>query len=222
MGGYGQFCPVSKAAEVFAQPWTPLILRGLMDGSHHFSELEREVPKMSRSLLVKRLKSLERDGLIERSPNPDGRGSLYHLTAAGEEFRPMVKQLGAWGQHWATAQLRQEDLDPRLLLWAMHRTMHTENLPPKRVVARFDFPRFPRDTCWLVLNRPEVEVCVRDPGWEPDLFVKADIMALTQVHLGRLDLREAMRRELVEVQGARSLVQEFPSWIGKTPFAIYV
>lgn len=28
--GYGQFCPVAKAAEVVAERWTPLVLRELI------------------------------------------------------------------------------------------------------------------------------------------------------------------------------------------------
>lgn len=51
MRGYGQFCPVAKAAEVFAERWTPLVLRELLCGSAHFSDLHRGVPLMSRSLL---------------------------------------------------------------------------------------------------------------------------------------------------------------------------
>jgi DNA-binding HxlR family transcriptional regulator len=30
MRGYGQFCPVAKGAEVFAERWTPLVLRELL------------------------------------------------------------------------------------------------------------------------------------------------------------------------------------------------
>ena len=44
MKGYGQYCPVAKAAEVFAERWTPLILRELLLGSSHFSDLHRGVP----------------------------------------------------------------------------------------------------------------------------------------------------------------------------------
>jgi len=32
MRGYGQFCPVALGAEVFAERWTPLILRELLAG----------------------------------------------------------------------------------------------------------------------------------------------------------------------------------------------
>jgi len=57
---YRQFCPVAKASEIFAERWTPLILRELLMGSHRFSEIEAGVPRISKSLLTQRLRFLER------------------------------------------------------------------------------------------------------------------------------------------------------------------
>ena len=37
--GYGQFCPVAKAAEVLAVKWTPVIIRELMCGSYRFGDI---------------------------------------------------------------------------------------------------------------------------------------------------------------------------------------
>src|SRR5215468_668439 len=95
MRGYGQFCPVAKGAEVFAERWTPLVLRELLCGSTQFSDLHRGVPLMSRSLLSLRLKQLEQIGVVERKRGPQG--PQYHLTQAGREFAPIVRQLGEWG-----------------------------------------------------------------------------------------------------------------------------
>jgi hypothetical protein len=52
MQEYGQFCPVALGAEIFAERWTPLILRELLQGSHRFSELRKGLPRISRNLLV--------------------------------------------------------------------------------------------------------------------------------------------------------------------------
>ena len=38
MEGYGQYCPLAKGAEVFAERWTPLILRELLRGSSAFND----------------------------------------------------------------------------------------------------------------------------------------------------------------------------------------
>ena len=63
---YGQFCPVAKAAEIFAERWTPLVLRELISGSHRFSDVQRGVPLMSPSLLSRRLKELVEAGVVEK------------------------------------------------------------------------------------------------------------------------------------------------------------
>ena len=77
MKGYGQFCPIAKAAEIFAERWTPLVLRELVAGSTHFNDLRRGVPLMSSSLLSQRLKRLEVEGVIERRPAETGHGGEY-------------------------------------------------------------------------------------------------------------------------------------------------
>src|SRR5438128_5894869 len=93
---YAQFCPVSRGAEIFAERWTPLILRELLNGSHRFSELQLGLPRISRNLLTQRLAALVRAGVIERMPAERGRGYTYRLTRAGEDLRPVVQALGAW------------------------------------------------------------------------------------------------------------------------------
>src|ERR1051325_3713743 len=88
MKGYGQFCPVAKAAEIVAERWTPLVLRELLCGSRRFSDLHRGVPLMSRTLLAGRLEQLEDAGIVRSVPRPRGRGRGQPLTPAGEGRRP--------------------------------------------------------------------------------------------------------------------------------------
>src|SRR5829696_1772041 len=67
---YGQFCPVALGAEVFAERWTPLILRELLNGSHRFNDLHRGVPRISRALLAQRPASLQRTAFWNAAPAP--------------------------------------------------------------------------------------------------------------------------------------------------------
>jgi DNA-binding HxlR family transcriptional regulator len=226
MDGYGQFCPVALGAEIFAERWTPLILRELLNGSHRFSELRKGLPRISRNLLVQRLASLEQAGLIERRPRANGRGYDYSLTAAGEELRPVVFALGTWGYKWTAQQLRPENLDAGLLMWFLRRRIRVESLPDERVVARFDFHEAgerafwlgEQQSFWLVFERPDVELCLSDPGFDVDLTVRADVAALTQVYLGHLSLGEALRSGSVELSGRRDLRSGFRRWLGISPF----
>ena len=224
MKGYGQFCPVAKAAEVFAERWTPLVLRELACGSRRFSDLHRGVPLMSRTLLAQRLRQLEDAGIVRSAAKASGRGQEYYLTPAGEEFRTLIEGLGEWGQRWARSQVSADDLDPGLLMWDIHRRVHVERLPLQRVVVLFAFRGLPKQWrtlryFWLILQRSDIDLCLKPPGYEVDLEVDADLAALTKVWMGDVRLSEAMRSGLVRLKGPGPLVRAFPGWLALSPFA---
>jgi DNA-binding HxlR family transcriptional regulator len=83
---YGQYCPIARGAEIFAERWTPLIIRNLWLGCGSFSEILEGAPGLSRTLLSQRLKQLERLGIVESAPKPGGRGRHYQLTPAGHDL----------------------------------------------------------------------------------------------------------------------------------------
>ena len=62
MQGYGQYCPIALAAEVFAERWTPIILRNLHLGCARFTSILDGAPGLSRSVLSQRLRTLEAPG----------------------------------------------------------------------------------------------------------------------------------------------------------------
>jgi hypothetical protein len=66
-----------------------------------------------------------------------------------------------------------------------------------------------------------VELCLEDHGFEPDLFVSADLRALTDVYLGRRRLTQAIDAGLIEVHGPHPLARALPQWIGVSAFAPY-
>jgi len=218
MKTYGQFCPVAKASEIFAERWTPLIIRELIMGCRRFNELQFGLPHIPRSLLVQRLRSLEDAGVLERGEDADGKKAGYYLTAAGQELFDIVKGLGEWGQRWIDHDMTEHSVDPKLLMWDMHRRIHMDRLPPRRVVAQFDFHGAYRGTYWLVLDRPEPSVCMHPPGFDIDLTVTADTAVLHRVWMGREALADALRNETVKVDGPTDLVRAFPSWLALSIF----
>jgi len=208
---YGQFCPVAVASEIFAERWTPVILRELVLGSRRFNDIQRGVPRISRALLVKRLRELAAHGVIISA---DGE---YRLTEAGQELGEVVVHLGTWGARW-TAPVRRDRLDAKLLMWDMRRRIALERLPEKRVVVRFDFRGVPAGhkapkTYWLVMQRPEVDLCIIEPGFEVDIYVDADLASLTRVWLGEIPIRQAIREGGINLNGERQAVRDFPSWL---------
>jgi len=221
MPGYGQFCPVAVACEVFAERWTPLILRELLAGSRRFSELRRGMPLISRALLAQRLRHLEDVGVIESRPL--ARGREYRLSQAGEEFHGVIEGLGAWGQRWIHGRATVQNLDAMLLMWNVRRRLDVDRLPDRRVVVRFNFRGVPKGrgpaTCWLVVSRSEVDVCLTDPGFGVDLVVAADLAGFTRVWLGDVSFEQALRSRTVRLEGTRDLVRAFPRWLLLSHFA---
>lgn len=208
---YGQFCPVAVASEIFAERWTPIILRELVLGSRGFNEIHRGVPRISRALLAKRLRELIAAGVVQAT---DGE---YHLTEAGLELGEVVKSLGVWGARW-TAPVQRDRLDARLLTWDMRRRFDVERLPEKRVVVRFDFRGIPAGnraprTYWFLLERPEVDLCFTEPGFEVDLYVEADLASFAKVWLGDLPMRQVIREGGIKLSGSREAARDFPGWL---------
>jgi len=219
MKGYGQFCPIAKAAEVLGERWTHLVIRELIVGSATFNDIRRGVPLMSPSLLSARLKSLEGAGIVER--NDDESGITYSLTEAGLELKPIIMQLGVWGHRWVRSQLAPEDLDPSLLIWDIHRNMHTEHFPPERTVLLFEFGDYDKKYryFWLVVANGDVDVCIKDPGHEVDLHILTDTKTLTGVWMGDLSLRQALQTELVRLHGTSKLKKNISEWLGRNYYA---
>ena len=215
MTSYGQFCPVAKAMELLDERWTILIVRELLLGSRHFNELRRGVPKMSPALLTKRLRSLERAGVINR--RVVGGRSVYTLTTMGAELTTVVEALSAWGIRWI-GELGDADLDPHLLMWDMHRTIPIDRWPRRRTMVQFTF----RDvigkarTWWLVVAGGEAQVCDFDPGYELDASVMTDLRTLTEIWRGDIDWRLALAADRVEINGPAEVARDVPSWIGQS------
>lgn len=214
--GYGQFCPVAQASEIVAERWTPLILRELIFGSQRFNDLRRGVPLMSPSLLSQRLADLELAGVVERRSGEAG-GSEYHLTEAGQALRPVIEMLGLWGHRWLQREVREDELDPALLMWDIRRCIDPGAVAAeKRTVAQFELGGVPANKrrWWLVFDRGEVDLCLKNPGYAVDLAIAAEIRDLVKVWMGGVPLRTALKTGAIRLEGARNVVRGFSQWFG--------
>ncbi|MER5917194.1 helix-turn-helix domain-containing protein [Streptomyces sp. NPDC001982] len=215
---YYQFCPVAKAMELLDERWTLLIVRELMEGTEHFNELRRGVPRISPTLLSKRLQHLMRAGIVER--HPKDHQVRYVLTPAGQELRPVVEALSIWGIRWIGA-LGDEDLDPKLLLRDMHRRIDHDAVPKGRTVVRFMFSDVatPNREWWLVITAAEADVCDLDPGFEVALTVSASLRHMVEIWRGDLGWSDALSSGALAVQGPETLRRAVPGWFTLPPFA---
>ena len=218
MSTYGQFCPIAKAMEVLDERWTLLVVRELLLGSRHFNELRRGNPKMSPALLSKRLRSLERAGVVRRTD--EGGRSSYELTPSGEELRPVVEALGAWGVRWV-GELGEQDLDPHLLMWDVRRTVPVESWPRRRTVLAFEFEDVASKVgrWWLCVSGDDVDICDYDPGFEVDATITTSLRTMTEIWRGDRPWSQALRAGLVTVDGPTAVSRDVPVWLGQSTLA---
>lgn len=211
MEGYRDYCPLSRAAEIFATRWTPIIVRNLLLGCETFSELREGAPGISRTLLTQRLRLLEHHGIVERRSNEAGR-STYALTQAGWELAPVCAALGSWGEQWI--QLAPEHFDATKVMWGLSKDIDPDTLPDDRTVVRFDVSTPKRESYWLLLDAPNVEVCDRPPTDSDDVVVRANVEALVRWHLGEISLGDAMAAGGMDVDGPIDLERMVAGWGG--------
>lgn len=219
MGGtYGQFCPVARAMELLDERWTLLVVRELLAGSKHFNELRRGVPRISPSLLSKRLRTLEDAGVIERSEGATR--ATYALTAAGEELHQVVEALGVWGTRWMP-ELGDHHLDPRLLMWDLHRNLDLASLPAGKTVLAFHIhdakPRS-RDW-WVVVDDGQVDLCDDDPGYEVTARIRSSLDTLTRIWVGEVAWASALRTDALRVAAPEHIRRQLPTWLTLSDFA---
>ena len=220
-------CPIARGAEIFAERWTPLIIRNLYLGCGSFSEILEGAPGLSRTLLSERLKQLARLGVVKSAPKADGRGHHYELTSAGHDLFKVCQSLGEWGAHWL--EIAPENLDPFVALWSMCHALRRDRLPDRRIVIRFDFlarrsaPREGgtgrRERYWLLIELGDTEICKTYPGLDEDLYITAEAEAFVKWHAGQLTWAQATREGRIQLDGLPALVRAFPTWNARSMFA---
>ncbi len=218
MKSYGQYCPIARAAEIFAERWTPIIIRNVHLGAVTFTEIRAGAPGIPRSVLSSRLDHLTRAGILERTGKPSGRGWSYTLTDMGEELFDVSYRLGVWGARWL--EMTPEAYDPYIVLWAIAQGIPWGDVPPRRVVISFDFVDRParHRYFWLKLEHPNAEVCVSDPGFDCDLTISAEARAFVDWHIGRLSWQDAVDDGRIRMVGLGPIANAFPGWNPKSHF----
>lgn len=219
MRSYGQFCPVAKAAELFCERWTALIIRDLALGATRFAELQRGVPLASPTILARRLAQLAAEGVIER--RREGSRWTYHLTPAGQELVPLVVALGTWGQRWARRELADHEVDLGLLLWAVERGAHPSAFGEGRSVVALCFPEQPahKRQWWFLNEHGRTELCVSAPGPEPVLYLSVTLRDMILIWRGDLTIRRALDEGRLEAHGTMAARRALPQWLGISPLA---
>jgi len=212
MQTYGQYCPISRSAELLGDRWTIHIIRDLLTGTSRFNELIRGNPGLSRALLSRRLQQLVRAGVVDHDE-----GGEYHLTPAGRDLQPVVFGLAQWGARWTFGQPQPEELDPDLLLWWLHRRLDPSQIPGPRFTMHVTFGDHPKQY-WIVVEK-EASLCLADPRFEVDLTLRSTLTALYRTYLGHVSLADSHANGAIELRGSRAAVRAFHAAFQQSPVA---
>jgi DNA-binding HxlR family transcriptional regulator len=210
---------VALASEIVCSRWTTLILRELLGGSTRFNDIRRGVPRMSPTLLSKRLKELAEAGVIAEHATGQANVVEYKLTEAGKELHDVIIPLGMWGKRWIDTSISLEKLDPALLMWAMHRHLAPASLPERRCTLEFTYPDAGGKTFWIIVEGGEVDLCLTDPGYSVDLYVRSALRSMTAVWTGVSTLKAETDAGNIALTGNATVARSMQEWLGHSPFA---
>lgn len=220
--GYTRFCPVAMACEVLEPRWTLLILCEMWSGSSRFSEIQRGVPGMSPSLLTRRLREMEERGLVMRTDAGTGGARRYLTTPMADELEPMVQALGAWAHRNLDPEPGLAYLDARVLMWNIRRKIDVSALPRRRSVVQFILREDgkPDFVAWLLIRpNAETDLCMVDPKDAVDLFITADLRALTAAWMGHSSFSAEIAAERIQLLGDGEMAARLSKWLVRSSFA---
>ncbi len=87
-------CPLTECMSLLGGAWTPNVIWYLSDNQRRFSELRRDIPRISAKVLSTRLHELEEKGVITRRVMPTSPPSVeYALTELGQELIPAINAI---------------------------------------------------------------------------------------------------------------------------------
>jgi DNA-binding HxlR family transcriptional regulator len=212
-----EYCAFTKAVQHLGDRWSLLIVRELAQfGPQGFNALAIGLPgRISRSVLMRKLRQLEELGLVARDPAPGGRSAPYRLAPAGEQLVPTLMAFREWARHWVPEDPALAREDPGVILWWLRHRVDPRALPERPVVVEFELRVDEVDREWLLLAAAsEPELCLEDPAIGEDryVFVEADAPALYPVARGDRTWTDAVADRSVRLYGQPDLVAQLPRW----------
>lgn len=109
-----QIRAIKATLEIVCGKWKAIILLVLVGKTLRFSEIKASLPKVNHQTLIKQLKDLERDGLINRKAYPEMPPRVeYSLTEYGADLETLLNDMMLWGEaHIEETQTEEEKKQP--------------------------------------------------------------------------------------------------------------
>lgn len=214
----GSLCPAMASAELLGDKWTLLLLREMFLGTTRFNRFQKAIPRMSPSILSKRLKTLEAAEIIVRKSVPTGQAAEYKLTRCGRELGPIVENMAVWGMRWRKRSIAAQDCDLGGFMWDFHRTLNTQGLPDGETVILVQISdRSDLNTWWVIANGDAIDLCPEDPGHAVDIYLTASLANLIALWLGDVTVRDAVEAKSIFLDGPRHLLDSAQDWMAQSP-----
>ena len=216
----GSLCPAVKAADMIGDKWTLLLMRELFMGANRYNAFQRALPRISPTVLSKRLKQMEEDGLVIKKTIAGEKATEYRLTKCGRELAPLINYMSKWGLRWARRRMNEEDLDVGTFMWDFHRSLNTAELPDGETVFSVTFLGLDAHSkWWLVANGDTVDLCTDDPGKDVDLYISGPLPVLAEVWMGDCEVTTAVKADDIRLTGASYLTRSASLWFPKSRYA---
>ena len=106
-------------------------------------------------------------------------------------------------------------------MWDMRRTINNNALPDCRTVLHFEFHDLdqPYRHWWMLAEDNGIDLCVDDPGFDPDLHFISDLRTMTALWLGDTTIAAAELAEKLKIRGSSRLLRNLPEWFMFSAFA---
>ena len=213
-------CPANRAADIIGDRWVLQIVRAMMFGATRYSDMQQAVPRISPTVLSARLKQLVEHGIIVRRESAGSKSANYRLTPSGRELKPLVKFMAVWGLKWASRNIKEENIDVGALMWDIHKTIRTRELPDGETVLAITLTDAERYAKWWILaDGRTVDLCSDNPGRDVDVYLACPIETLIGIWQCEVNVRNAMSAGALVVDGSADLVRSIDNWFPVSPVA---
>ena len=121
---------------------------------------------------------------------------------------------------WAKDYLTDEDYDVDFLMLYLNRSIIPENIPGKEAVIKFKFLDIEDNpNWWLLVKDKDIDICIKDPGKDVDVYFTSTVKTLSDVWLGLTTYKEIIKTEDLLVVGHKALTRNITSWLSCSPFS---
>lgn len=201
---YGQYCGLSRAAEMVGAPWGFLIVRDLITGPKSAEDLRAGLPRLSESLLARRLKELAYSGIVQ-ALDEDADGPVrYELTEYGRALEDTVLAFARWGATSLAEPLPDEIVTDSTLMVALKATFLPEAAKGVRVTYEL---RIVDHVLGVRVDDGVLEIAAGPlPGADAVLDLGGALLALMT---GELTAEDVLSAGQVRVDGDPALLGRF-------------